>query len=628
MKANSEQQHLGLGAEPLPNGARFRVWAPKCRTVEVVLENRNGLIAALDPEADGYFSGDVREAGPGTLYRYRLDGGDSFPDPCSRYQPEGPHGPSLIVDPRRYGWHDAHWPGVHMQGQVLYEIHVGAFTPEGTLDAAMGELESLKNLGVTLVELMPLAEFPGRWNWGYDGVDLFAPAHGYGDPDALKRFVDRAHSIGLGIILDVVYNHLGPDGNYLKAYTDSFFTTRHKNDWGEAINFDGPGSEGVRRFFIRNAAYWIGEFHLDGLRLDATQDIHDSSARHVLAEISQAARSAAEARSIVLIAENEPQDIRCLTPVEKGGFGLDAMWVDDFHHTARVALTGRREAYYTDYRGEPQEFISAIKRGLLYQGQRYTWQKKPRGTAVTEQPARSFVFYLQNHDQVANSLVTSERIIALAGLGRYRALAALLLLGPETPLLFMGQEFGASTPFPFFADHAGLADLIYQGRKKFLAQFPSYRSSEAQEKVPHPCLASTFERAKLKLSERETHRELYHFHRDLLQLRREDPVLAAQARDRIDGAVLGPEAFVLRFLGLDGDRLLVINLGPEFDYRPAPEPLLAPPTGRYWQDVWSSDAARYGGPGCVNPCHEDGWTLPGQSAVLLSAVQRDRDRQV
>ena len=614
---------LALGAESCAEGVRFRVWAPKRHRVEVLIEN--GLAVSLSPEAGGYFSGLVPEAAAGTLYRYRLDGEGRFPDPCARFQPEGPHGPSMVVDPAAYKWHDEDWLGITMAGQVIYELHVGTFTQEGTFAAAARELEKLKQLGVTVIEVMPVAEFPGTRNWGYDGVNLYAPAHVYGDPEALKRFVDAAHGAGLSVILDVVYNHLGPDGNYLGAYSDYYFTDRYETDWGAAINFDGPESNEVREFFIRNACYWIAEFHMDGLRLDATDTIYDAGPVHVLSELSQRAREAGTPRNIILTAENEKQDVRLITPVAKGGCGLDAMWNDDFHHSAMVALTGRREAYYTDYRGTAQELISAVKRGFLYQGQRHKWQNQPRGTPVTTQPASAFVCFLQNHDQVANSL-RGDRLHAVTSPGRYRALTAVLLLAPGTPLLFMGQEFWASSPFLFFTDHGDLADTVYQGRKKFLSQFPSIASLEAQKQVPHPNLVSTFEASKVDLSERTTHAGIYLFHQDLLRIRREDPVIAAQSRERLEGATFGRDAFVLRFFGQDGDdRLLVVNLGADLDYDPAPEPLLASPTGRRWQLLWSSDAPRYGGAGIVNPCREEGWKLPGESAVMFS-VERPSEK--
>ena len=618
MAGSQMHWRLGLGAEVQEGGVWFRVWAPKQRRVEVVIEGEAPF--RLEPEGAGYFSGRVPGIGAGARYRYRLGDKKEYPDPCSRFQPEGPHGPSLIVDPAAYRWGDAGWPGLHLSGQVIYELHVGAFTSEGSFDAAAREIEGLRRIGVTTIELMPVAEFPGRWNWGYDGVDLYAPSHRYGDPEALKRFVDAAHQQGMAVILDVVYNHVGPDGNYLKAFSDDYFTDRYKNEWGEAINFDGPGSKEVREFFVRNACYWIAEFRLDGLRLDATQQIFDAGPTYVLAELSRRAREAARPRQIVLIGENEPQQVIALAPVEKGGWGLDALWNDDFHHAARVALTGRREAYYTDYRGEAQEFISAAKRGFLYQGQHYLWQNKARGSRVTSEPAASFVHYLQNHDQVANH-PRGERLHALASPPRIRALTALLLLAPETPLLFMGQEFGASCPFLFFADHAdALAPLVYQGRKAFLAQFPSYATAEVQDQIPDPRAEETFLRSKLDFSERETHVEVYRLHQDLLKLRREDPILALQSREGIDGAVLGAQAFALWFFGKEGDdRLLLVNLGPDLDARPAPEPLLAAGTRDGWRLVWSSDDPRYGGAGIVHPRGPDGWRLTAGSAVFLSA---------
>jgi maltooligosyltrehalose trehalohydrolase len=597
-------------------GVRFRVWAPKRRTVTVVFENGADELA-LTREDDGYFSGLAHDLRAGARYRYRLDDAGPFPDPCSRYQPEGPHGPSAVVDPEAYSWRDHGWPGLEMRGQVFYEMHVGAFTPGGTLDAAARELPELARLGVTAVELMPLAEFPGRFNWGYDGVDLFAPAHVYGDPEALKRFVDAAHAGGLGVILDVVYNHFGPDGNYLREFSDDFFTDRYENEWGEAIDFDGPRSKPVRDFFAENAAYWIREFHLDGLRLDATQQIFDRGPRHILAEVGIAARAAAAPRRIVLVAENEAQDLVALRPVEEGGWGLDAVWSDDFHHSARVALTGRREAYYTDYQGTAQELLSCLKRGHLYQGQHYSWQKQSRGTLVTDEPAAAFVFYLQNHDQVANHL-RGDRLPGYGGAARARALTALLLLAPETPLLFMGQEFASSRPFVYFADHGdqALARAVRDGRRKFLAQFPSYGGPEAQAVIADPGDPATFAAARLDLNERVTHALDLALHRDLLRLRREDPVLAGQSRLDLDGAVFGRQALVVRFFGgAAGDRLLLVNLDLDLDLVPA-EPLLATSPGHTWRLAFATDEPAYGGPGTIPAWTGTVWKIPGASAQL------------
>ncbi len=617
---SSSAWRLGLGAEVQTQGVSFRVWAPRCQKVEVVFEGGASPPFLLTRQAQGYFTGIAPELGAGALYRYRLDGAGPYPDPCSRFQPQGPHGPSMVVDPTAFQWSDERWAGVQLAGQVIYELHVGAFTQAGTFDAALQELAELQRIGITLIEIMPVAEFPGRWNWGYDGVNLYAPTHNYGDEHALRRFVNAAHALGIGVVIDIVYNHLGPDGNYLKLFSEDYFTGRYTTDWGEAINYDGENSGEVREFFLRNACYWISEFHLDGLRLDATQNIYDAGPLHILAELSQRVRATAAPRQVVLVAENEPQEVTCLAPVDRGGYGLDGMWNDDFHHAAHVAFTGRREAYYADYYGHAQEFLSSIKRGFLYQGQWYQWQKQNRGSLVTTEPASCFVMFTQNHDQIANTL-SGERVTALTSPASYRALTALMLLAPQTPLLFMGQEYGATQPFLYFADHreAGLARSVYQGRKQFLAQFPSYASPEAQAAISDPCDPATFARAKLDFSERQTHGMLYQFHEDLLRLRREDPLIARQDRWGLDGAVLGPQAFVLRFFGdhTASDRLLVVNLGSEREYIPGPEPLLAPSPGETWGLLWSSEDPRYGGSGVVTPAQPEGWHIPAGSAMFL-----------
>ena len=590
-----------------PDGVRFRVWAPKRKKVEVATGTGS---FELEAEGDGWFSGLVEGIGAGTLYKYRLDGGEDFPDPASRFQPEGPHGPSQVIDPSTFPWTDEGWRGIRREGQVLYEMHVGTFTPEGTWEAASRELPELARLGITVIEMMPVAEFPGRFGWGYDGVNLFAPYHIYGEPDDLRRFVDRAHAAGLGVILDVVYNHFGPDGNYLRQYSDAYFTDRYENDWGDAIDFE-PGP--VREFFLANAGYWIDEFHFDGLRLDATQDIHDASDDHILSAMCRRVREAAIGRSAYLVAESEPQEARLVREL-----GIDALWNDDFHHTAMVALTGRNEAYYTDYLGTAQELVSAVKYGYLYQGQRYSWQKKRRGSSSLDLPPPAFVSYIQNHDQIANS-GRGERCHLLSSPGRFRALTALLLLGPATPMLFQGQEFCASAPFRYFADHEPeLAQAVQKGRLEFLAQFPSLKGPEMQACIADPRDPSTFEICRLDLSERESHASCYAMHRDLLRLRREDPVFRAQAAGGLDGAVLTPEAFVLRFFSKGDDRLLFVNLGRDLDLIPAPEPLLAPPDGACWEVVWSSEDPRYGGGGTPPPeDREGGWHLTGQAAVVL-----------
>jgi maltooligosyltrehalose trehalohydrolase len=612
-------------------GVHFRVWASKRHRVEVVLEGGPGhrpeatpVVVALEPEGTGYFSGLVAEAAGGTLYRYRLDGEtERYADPASRFQPDGPHGPSQVIDPHTFPWHDQHWRGVPLEGQVLYEMHLGTFTPEGTWEAASHELPALAALGVTVLEIMPIADFPGRFGWGYDGVNLFAPTRLYGTPDDCRRFIDQAHALGMGVILDVVYNHIGPKGNVLPHFSPEYFTDHYSTDWGEAINYDDAHAGPVREYFLANAGYWIGEFHFDGLRIDATQNIYDTSTDHILAAMARRVRRAAGGRATLLVGENEPQHTQLVRPPAQGGYGLDALWNDDFHHSAMVAMTGRNEAYYTDYHGTPQELISALKYGWLYQGQYYLWQQKRRGTPALDLQPAVFVTFLQNHDQIANSS-HGLRAHRLTSPGRYKALTAVMLLGPGTPMLFQGQEFAASSPFFYFADFLGdLAHLTQQGRAKFLSQFPSVAQPDMQARLRDPSDPETCARSKLDLSERQRHAGMSALHRDLLRLRREDPVFRAQRRGGLDGAVLGPEAFVLRFFGVQtDDRLLVVNLGRDLPLQPAPEPLLAPPEGMVWQMLWSSEDPRYDGDGTAPLEGEGGWQIPGHAAVVLRPMPR------
>ena len=592
-----------IGAELLAGeGVDFRVWAPDRKSVSVVVE---GSDIPLERESDGHFRGFGGGIGAGTRYRFRLDGNrETFPDPASRFQPDGPHGASEVVDPKAYRWRNDGWRGIDPRDLIIYEMHIGTFTREGTWRAAAENLAPIAEIGINLIEVMPVNEFPGRFGWGYDGVDLWAPTRLYGSPDDFRAFVDAAHALNFGVILDVVYNHFGPDGAYWKEFAADFFTDE-SNEWGRAINFEVAG---VREFFSENAAYWIDEFHLDGLRLDATQSIHDRSPENVVALIQRRAREAAGRRRIFIVAENEPQDAGMIRK-----YGIDALWNDDWHHAAMVAVTGRREAYYTDYCGKAQEFVSLAKHGFLFQGQRYSWQKLRRGTPSLDLAPEKFVCFLQNHDQVANS-ATGARIQELNSPGRIRALTALLLLGPNTPMLFQGQEFAASAPFLYFADHKPeLATAVARGRKEFMQQF---RSVVGKDLAP-PNDRTTFERSKLDHSERGRHPQWLALHRDLIRLRRQ------LQREKVDGAVLGDRAFVLRF----GDAwLLLVNLEAPFALEVAPEPLLAPPQDCRWEMLWSSESADYGGRG-TPPLEVDddpSWRIPGEAAVVMQAVRYTR----
>jgi maltooligosyltrehalose trehalohydrolase len=625
---STSHRRYPVGAEYLGDGRTdLRVWAPAASRIDVVLQT--GAAAPLDRVPDGYFSGIV-DAGVGTRYQFRINGTDPLvPDPVSRFQPEGPHGPSEIVDPRAFQWTDDEWAGATLDGQVVYEMHVGTFTRAGTWAAAASELAELARVGITMIELMPVAEFEGRFGWGYDGVDLFAPTHLYGRPDDFRRFIDAAHGIGLAVILDVVYNHFGPVGNYLRMFSPAYFSDKYENEWGDAINFDGPDAAPVRQFFVSNARYWIDEFHLDGLRLDATQQIFDDSPVHIVQEVGVAAREAAGGRRIVLIGENEPQDTRLARAIDAGGYGLDGLWNDDFHHSAIVALTGRREAYYSDTYGEPQEFISAAKYGYLYQGQHYHWQRQSRGTPSFGLKGSAFVAYLQNHDQVANS-AHGLRIHQLSSPGRVRAMTTLLLLMPSTPMLFQGQEFAASAPFLYFADfEPELAAAVRRGRGEFLTQFPSIVDFKARAPIADPSDVATFNRCILDLRERDTHASAYALHRDLLTLRRQTAAFRAQAAHGIDGAVISQSAFALRFFTPDhaDDRLLVVNFGTDVTRNSIAEPLLAPPADADWYVDWSSEDPKYGGGGTPETFPNGCWNFPGESALVFRPGPRRTPRQ-
>jgi maltooligosyltrehalose trehalohydrolase len=616
------ERRFAVGAEPGAGGTAFRVWAPDRRRIAVVSVADQAEFP-LESEGNGYFSGVVSALGPGARYLFRVDDAERlYPDPATRFQPEGPHGPSQVVDASRFEWRDRGFREVS-DARVIYELHVGTFTPEGTFRAAAAQFAELVELGVTIVELMPVNGFPGKFGWGYDGVNLWAPAQIYGSPDDLRFLIATAHELGLAVILDVVYNHFGPDGNYLHAFSAAYFSEAYANEWGQSLNFDGRNSAGVREFFRENARYWIEEFHFDGLRLDATHAIIDQSETHIVAEIVQAARLAGErlTKPVFVVAENEAQQSKLVRAPEAGGYGADAVWNDDFHHSALVALTGRHEYYYDDYRGTPQELLSAVKWGYLFQGQYSHVQQKRRGTPAFDLHGQQFVTYLQNHDQIANS-ATGARIDRLTSPAELRALTALLLLSPSTPLLFQGQEFGASAPFLFFIDHGEeLASAINQGRHQFLAQFPAAASEEVQRQLAEATSVKSFERCKLDFSEREEHAPVYRLHRDLLRLRRSDPAVKQRRTDRVQGSVIGERALALRMFCDEGDRLLITNLGADLDSGPLADPLLAPPEGCSWRVLWSSEALIYGGQGYARAYVDGRVNVPARSSILFCPSQ-------
>lgn len=623
MNNSLQARRFPVGAEILPDrsAVHFRVWAPDHDCVKLVFASESSSLCKeasqpviLEKENSGYYSALLPFIPTDLLYGFILDQSDHcLPDPASRFQPNGVNGYSKIIDHNTYKWNDRDWQGIPQDNRVIYEMHTGTFTSEGTWSAAANQLAELASLGITVIELLPIAEFEGTFNWGYDGTFQFAPCHQYGSPDQLRSFIDKAHRCGIGVILDVVYNHLGSASAAFKEFSPYYFTDKYDNEWGKAINFDGPNCQKVREYFLANAAYWVQEYHFDGFRIDATQQIFDKSPRNIISEIVQTVRNSAKGKSVFIIAENECQD--CTLFHE---YDIDAVWSDDFHRSSTVALTGHAEAYYSDYRGTPQEFISAAKYGYLYQGQYYTWQKKTRGTPALNLHADNFIHYLQNHDQIANSL-NGLRMHAISDPSVYRVFTMLLLLGLQIPLLFQGQEFYSSAPFYFFTDkEENSVRRAAEGRKKFLSQFPSIAASEGTL-TPYPGDLQAFRQCKLNFEERITNQQAYLFHKDLLSIRKDDPVFKSRNRNDIDGAVIADRSFLLRYFGKlpSYDRLLIVNLGTDLSLDPNPEPLTAAPEGFEWKELIASENPQYGG-NSTSPLVMKGIPrIPGHAAVFL-----------
>ena len=609
-----------IGATPDATGTRFCVWAPDHHAVSVVIQEHGEF--AMQPAADGYFSAHVSGVSTGARYRYRVDSAPPRPDPASRWQPEGSDGPSVVVG-NGFPWTDDSWRGPGRADQVIYELHIGTFTTEGTWSSAAARLPALAELGVTIIHLLPVGTFKGRFGWGYDTVLPYAPYAPYGTPDDMRAFIDRAHGLGVGVILDVVYNHPGL-GDHYRTYADHYFTDKYENEWGATFNFDGPGARAVRDFTVGNAEYWIRDFHLDGLRIDATQALFDSSGEHIIAEIARACRAGAENRAVYLLAENQPQDRRLIEAPDAGGYGLDALVSDDFQHSARVALTGHNDFYYRDYLGTPQELVSALKYGFLYQGQRSDMREKTYGTYNLDTPPEHVVHFLENHDQIANS-ARGWRLGRLGSPARVRAITTLLLLGPQTPCLFQGQEFGASNPFLYFLGvEKGDAKGVAEGRRKSLTNFPSVADPEMQARLPDPAAEATFLQSKLDWAEAERNASMLAFHRDLLAMRRRDKAFSQSASRWIDGAVLGDDALAIRYF-LDDPaehRLLLVNLGRDLQFGVLAEPLVAPPHDRRWVIAWSSEHPGYDGAGRRPIDLEKLWILPADTALVLRSEPR------
>ncbi|RZS89480.1 maltooligosyl trehalose hydrolase [Motilibacter rhizosphaerae] len=537
----------------------FRVWAPNASTLEVEAEGRR---TPLEQEGGGWWAVDLPGAGHGTDYAYVVNGGDPTPDPRSRWQPQGVHGPSRVYE-EDHAWGDAAWTGRQLAGSVVYELHIGTFTAEGTFDAAIGKLDALVELGVDLVEVMPVAAFPGTNGWGYDGVHLYAVHDEYGGPAGFKRFVDAAHQKGLGVVLDVVYNHLGPSGNYLGVY-GPYFTGTHSTPWGDAVNLDDHGSDEVRRWVIDNAVQWLDEFHVDGLRLDAVHALVDERATHLLAELAAEVDrlSTALRRPLSLIAESDRNDASFVTPREAGGYGLTAQWDDDVHHALHALLSGESQGYYADFAEDPVEALSDVLTGAFFHaGTWSSFRGRRHGKPVDRElcPAYRFVAYTQTHDQVGNR-ATGDRLAATLSTGRLKIGAALVLTSPFTPMLFMGEEYAASTPWQYFTDHQEpeLAEAVRQGRRK---EFAGH--GWAEEDVPDPQDPATRDRSVLDWAERERdERGLLQWYTDLIALRRSTPELTDPRLDHVGVIVELVEGGGLVVVER-GDVRVVVNLAQE-----------------------------------------------------------------
>jgi maltooligosyltrehalose trehalohydrolase len=525
-----------------------RVWAPDHRSVELMLDPDHAReLRALQRDARGYWSGAFADMPAGSKYRYRLSGDDSkvFPDPASRYQPDGVHGSSAVVDPA-FRWTDQDFRAPRADALVVYELHVGTFSSQGTFRGVIDRLPYLAQLGVTAIELMPVGDFPGDRNWGYDGVSIFAPARCYGTPDDLRRLVNAAHQHGLAVFLDVVYNHFGPDGAYANAFSPYYFTDRHRSPWGDGVNLDGPHSAEVRNFFIANALQWIQEYHFDGLRLDATHALQDEGPRHFLEEFTTTVRARAT-RDVLFVAEDHRNLAQLVQPADRGGWGLDGVWADDLHHQVRVHVAHDNEGYYEDFTGAMEELAATIRQGWFFTGQRSKHMKQSRGTDPKPLALRQFVVCIQNHDQIGNR-AEGHRLSHDVDLPTYRAASALLLAVPETPLLFMGQEWAATSPFLFFTDHSEeLGRKVTEGRREEFASFAAFADPARRARIPDPQAESTFEQSRVSWDELEAsdHASTLRLYQRLLGLRATSAPLRNAARNAFDARALDDETLLI-----------------------------------------------------------------------------------
>lgn len=600
----SARHHPPLGATYLGDGrCQFVVWAPLAQRVEVHIVAPDDRFVPMEPRERGYYQAIVDNVEPGCRYLYRLDGETERPDPASKYQPETVHGPSQVIDPV-FDWQATHWAGLPLQDYIIYELHVGTFTAEGTFDAIIPHLDELKDFGITALEIMPVAQFPGNRNWGYDGVQPFATQNSYGGPEGFKRLIDACHQRGMAVILDVVYNHLGPEGNYFWGY-GHYFTDAYRTPWGSAINFDGPHSDEVRRYFIENALFWITEFRIDALRLDAVHAILDFAATTFLEELADAVGDTRDQlnRRVYLIAESDLNNARLIEARERGGYGLDAQWSDDFHHALHTLLTGELEGYYCSF-GRLEHLVRMLREGYTYTGQYSPARERHYGNSPRHVPAYRFVVCAQNHDQIGNRML-GERLSQLISFEGLKLAAGALLLSPFVPMLYMGEEYGETAPFLYFISHgdAPLVEAVRQGRKEEFAAF------SWQGEPPDPQAETTFQRSKLNRELRHTgqHRVLYDLHKELIRLRKTHPVLAHLSKEAMEVIAYANILLVRRW---SGDQQVVMAFNFSADHAEVTIPV---PAGT-WQKLLDSADERWHGPGSSIA---DELASPGQMTLAL-----------
>lgn len=590
-----------IGAHNPGNGrCRFVVWAPFCSSVEVKILSSEERVVPMVKNERGYWGAVVDDVFPGTFYFYRLDSERDRPDPASHFQPAGVHGPSQVVEHNSFEWDDREWKGVDISRMIIYELHTGVFTEEGTFEAVIPRLDELKDLGVNAVELMPVAQFPGDRNWGYDGACPFAVQNSYGGPSGLKVLVNECHKRGMAVILDVVYNHLGPEGNYLWDF-GPYFTDKYNTPWGKAINFDGPDSDEVKNYFIKNALHWFGNYHIDALRLDAVHAICDMGAEPFLKALAASvdAFSKKIGRKFYLIAESDLNDSRIIRPPELGGFGIDAQWCDDFHHSLHTLLTGENSGYYSDF-GKIEHMVKSLREGYTYSGQYSVYRKKSQGNPSKDRPARQFVVFSQNHDQTGNRML-GERLSTLVSFEALKLAAGVVILSPYMPLIFMGEEYGEYAPFLYFVSHTDeeLVEAVRNGRRE------EFKAFSWKGEPPDPQSEETFLRTKLNWSKRQegNHKIILDFYRNLIKLRKEVPALSSPDKDSLEayGREDKKVIIVRRWEAEHKSHVLCI-----FNFNKETREIQYPVHEGEWEKILSSADVKWQGPGdslpdCLSP---------------------------